>query len=284
VIVERIRMDGRVAVVAGAGGGGIGTEICRAAAEAGASVAGIDNDEAHIGLARAAVEDAGSKFLGIVADVRDQHDVERAFASTVAAFGRVDSVVNVVGGNQPRHWERMVDFPLEAFDEVLDLNLRYAVLTSQAAARRMINAGRGGSVVHVVSVAGLTSSAYNAAYGAGKAALISLTRTMAVEWGRFGIRVNAVAPGTIRTPHDNAGADTSERDQVIALKRRGTAEELASAVLFVLSDLGSFVTGQTIVVDGGSLVRPSYLDHDDLPVFMQNAEIRERLVGHEPGS
>ena len=201
--------------------------------------------------------------------------------ATVAELGRVDGLVNVVGGNQPRHWQRMVDFPMTEFDEVLDLNLRYAVLTSQAAARAMVEQGIAGSIVHIASIAGLTASAYNAAYGAGKAALISLTRSMAVEWGQYGIRVNAVAPGTISTPRDSAGADDAARDRVLPLGRRGTAEEIAGAVLFVLSDLGGFVTGQTIVVDGGSIIRPSYLDDDDLPVFFQNPDVRARLRDDE---
>ncbi|MGH2670234.1 MAG: SDR family NAD(P)-dependent oxidoreductase, partial [bacterium] len=178
----------------------------------------------------------------------------------------------------PHHWEPLLDFPLAYLDEVLDLNLRYALLTGQAAARRMIESGDGGSIVNVASVAAFTAAPFSMAYGVSKAGLVSLTRTMAVEWGRYGIRANTVAPGTIRTPRDRAGAGADEAvDGVLALKRRGTAQELASAVLFAMSDLGSFMTGQEIVVDGGSLVRPSYLDGDDLPVVMRDPAIRTRL-------
>ena len=149
--------------------------------------------------------------------------------TTVAEHGRVDGLVNVVGGNQPRHWQRMVDFPMTEFDEVLDLNLRYAVLTSQAAARAMVEQGIAGSIVHIASIAGLTASAYNAAYGAGKAALISLTRSMAVEWGQYGIRVRTQSHPARSARHETAPAPTTPhatgccRSGVAARPRRSRA-------------------------------------------------------------
>lgn len=279
MIGDRLRLDGRTVVVAGAGGRGIGTAVCKAAAELGAQVVGLDIEEAPLGEAEAVTTGAGGRFLGVLADVRVKDEVDAAMADATEAFGSVDGLVHVVGGQQPRHWQPLDDFPMASLDEVLDVNLRSALLTSQAAAREMIASGRGGSIVHISSVAGFVAAPFSAAYAVAKAGLMSLTRTMAVEWGRHGIRVNAVAPGTISTPHSrgNEAADEA-RDAVLALKRRGTPEELAGAVMFVLSDLGGFVTGQTIVVDGGSTVRPSYLDVDDIPVFMEDGELRRRLL------
>ena len=278
MIGDRLRLDGRPIVVAGAGGGGIGTAVCTAAAELGAHVVGLDVEDGPLADAEAASTGAGGRFLGVVADVRSKEDVDAAIATAVDTFGSVDGLVHVVGGQRPHHWHRLDDFPMSNLDEVLDLNLRSALLTSQAAAHAMREGGRGGSIVHIASVAGFVAAPYSAAYSVAKAGLMSLTRTMAVEWGRHGIRVNAVAPGTIATPHSRGNESVdAERDAVLALKRRGTPEELAGAVMFVLSDLGSFVTGQAIVVDGGSLIRPSYLDADDIPVFMEAPEIRSRL-------
>lgn len=284
MIGPRIRLDGRTVLVAGAGGGGIGTSVCRAAAELGATVVGLDIDEPALCAAEDAVTDEGSNFLGIKADVRRKDEVDAAVAAAVDAFGTVDGLVHVVGGEQPRHWERLDAFSAVHLDEVFDLNVRSALFTSQAVARQMIGTGTGGTIVHISSIAAGFAAPFNAAYALAKSGLQSLTRSMAVEWGRYGIRVNAVAAGTISTPHSRGkNAANEQRDSVLALKRRGTPEELAAAVIFVLSDLGSFVTGQVITVDGGSQIRPSYLGPDDLPVFMEDGDLRTRLSSASAG-
>lgn len=278
MIGDLLRLDGRTVVVAGAGGGGIGTAVCVAAAELGAAVVGIDLEQAPLSAAEDAVVAAGGRFHGVLADVRVKDEVDAAVASGIDAFGGVDGLVHVVGGQRPEHWHPLAGYPVATLDEVLDLNLRSALLTSQAVAEHLLDTGRPGSIVHVASVAAFVAAPFSLGYGVAKAGLVSLTKTAAVEWGRHGIRVNAVAAGTIRTPHSRGNdADDAERDAVLSLKRRGDPTELAGAVMFVLSDLGGFVTGQTIVVDGGSLIRASYLDTDDVPVFMESPEIRGRL-------
>jgi NAD(P)-dependent dehydrogenase (short-subunit alcohol dehydrogenase family) len=280
-IADRLSLQDRVIVAAGGGGGGIGTAVCRAAAELGAVVVALDIDERLLDLARTAVEDAGGRFVGHVVDVRSKPDVDSAFESVAQSEGRIDGLVNIVGGEKRYHWQPMINFEMTHFDEVVDLNARYAVLTAAAAARHMIKAGRPGSIVHISSVAAFSATPYQMAYGAAKAALLSITRTMAVEWGPHAIRVNGVAPGTISTPRDHAGAvtDGSDGTAVLPLRRRGSGEELAGAVMFMLSDLSSFVTGQTLLVDGGGLLRRADLDADDVSVFVQDEEIRSRLRG-----
>jgi 3-oxoacyl-[acyl-carrier protein] reductase len=277
---DRIGLAGRAVIVAGAGGGGIGTAVCRLLAEAGVQVAAIDNDRTRLAMAATALQAADGRYAALLADVRDKGEVERAIATAVDRLGPLHGLVHVVGGLRPDQWAPLVTASQQVFNDVHALNLQSALLTSQATAARLIAQGTQGSIVHVASIAGLAAMPFGVAYAAAKAGLMALTRTAAVEWGRHGIRVNAVAPGTIRTPknviEETADHTAQDRD-AIPLGRRGQPEDIAGAALFLLSDLASFVSGQVLAVDGASSVKPSYLDHDNLPVFVRDEELRDRL-------
>jgi len=269
-----IDLNGKTYVVAGAGGGGIGSAVCRMLVDAGARVVALDVDEVRLGDAAA----IGASVEPHVCDVRDPAAVERACAHT----DHLDGLVHVAGGMRLDQWAATSDVPLTVFDDVLALNLRAAFVTSQVAARRLERSGRGGAIVHLASIAGLSAMPFGAAYATAKAALLALTRTQAVEWGRHGIRVNAVAAGSVTTPknaRETASAGEGERTahHVIPLQRRTTPDDIAGAVLYLCSDLARFVTGHTLVVDGGSSVRPSFLDDDDVPVFVTDQGLRARL-------
>ena len=154
-------------------------------------------------------------------------------------------------------------------------------MTTQAVARRLVAAGSGGSIVVISSISGTQAMPFGAPYAAAKAGILALVRTAALELGPQGVRVNAVAPGTIRTAHSERGTltvDSPEEQLAIPLRRRGAPADIAGAVLYLMSDLASFVTGHTLVVDGGSSARPSFLDADNVPVFVRDAELRAALL------
>lgn len=282
-------LAGRTVLVAGAGGGGIGTAVCGLLASLGADIVGLDNRVEALEPLQQALENTAGRHAAVVADVRDRDQVETALEEALAASGStLLGGVHVAGGMRPAQWAPLLDEDEaaydEIFDEVLRLNLSAGLITCRAIARRLTAQATGGSIVTIASVAGLTATPYASAYAAGKAALISLTRTAALEWGSAGIRVNAVAPGTIRTPKTiaTAAGHTMSEDAeraAIPLGRRGGPADIAGAVAFLLSDLAGWITGQVLAVDGGSSALPSFLDADRLPVFVTNTELRERLTG-----
>jgi len=279
---ERLGLTGRSVVVAGAGGGGIGTAVCRLLVEAGTVVAALDHDPAHLALSERAMDEAGGRYRSFVVDVRNADDVAAAVAEAAAA-GRVHGLVHVAGGLFPDQWASLLETPPETFDSVVELNLRSAFLTTRAVGTHLVEQGTGGSVVHITSIAALSAMPFGAAYAAAKAGMVALTRTAALELAHSGIRVNAVAAGTVRTPRNVAQSspDLAPAERAaIPLGRRGRPEDIAGAVLFLLSELSGFVTGQVLAVDGGSSTRPSFLDDDNLPVFVRDPEVRARLLGN----
>ena len=262
----------RTALVVGGGGGGIGSAVCHRLAEAGADIVAMSAVAADVETTRTEVEARGRACSTEVVDVTDLDALREA----IERHPEIDLVVNVVGGVTAEHWHRLHEYPIESFDHLLTTNLRYAFTSCQTVAARLIADGRRGSMVNISSIAA-QGQPLLAAYGAAKAGLESLTRTMAMEWGRHDIRVNAVAPGTVNTPRTGRSADDARDPQAgsITLQRRGVPTDIADAVVYFLSDLASYVTGQTLAVDGGP--RRSGIDDSDLPTMVTHPAIRARF-------
>jgi 3-oxoacyl-[acyl-carrier protein] reductase len=221
-------LSGKPALVIG-GGYGMGRASALLLARAGANVALADIIEERAQSVAKEVEALGVRALALT--------------------GSLEVVINMVG---LATWNELLDTDEEAWEQQMMINLRHHLYVGRAAARHMIEQRSGGRMAFVASVSGIYGAPFHGAYGAAKAGVMSLVRTMANEWGRHNIRVNAVAPDVISTPRlPQTMTPEQARSEGVLLGRMGTPEEIAGALVFFVSDLASFVTGQTLIVDGG---------------------------------
>ena len=269
----RIDLDGQVAVVTGAGAG-IGLGIARALAACGArvTVTDIDRDRAEAAAATIAAE--GGSATAVRVDVMDTGELTAAISEIHSAAGRLDILVNNAGGVAGR---RFLDQSESSWRRHIDINLVSMLAATSTAATLMAAGGRGGSIVNVASIEATRAAPMFAVYGACKAAMLSFTRSMAVELSEHSIRVNAICPDWTRTPGNSgvrAGAvpdplppRTAERDRrlslYVPLGREGTAEECGQVAAFLCSPLSGYVTGASIPVDGGTWAASGWVRTDD---------------------
>lgn len=244
-----LKVEGKTALIVG-GGRGMGEASALMLAEAGCDVAILDNELERAELVAAAVRGLGRRAFPIVADILDEASARRGVEAAEAALGGIDILVTIVG---QALFKPLLEVTLEEWDHDQSRNMRYFFVIGRAVAASMIARGKPGSIICIGSVDGIQGAPSHGAYGAAKAGLMHLVKTMAAEWGRDGIRVNAVAPGSITTPRlpETAASRAAMENSVVPLGRAGTTRDVGGAVLFLASGLSEYVTGHTLLVDGG---------------------------------
>jgi NAD(P)-dependent dehydrogenase (short-subunit alcohol dehydrogenase family) len=257
-------LSSRVTLITG-GGTGLGLEMARALARRGAFVAIASRDPAHLAAGRAALDAEATRVLALPCDVRDYRAVRQTIATVEREVGPLDILVNNAAGNFVRPAE---DLPEKAFANVVDIVLNGTFYCSRAAGRSMIAGGRGGVILNVVATYAWTGGPGTVHSACAKAGVLAMTRTLAVEWARHGIRVVAIAPG----PFESKGAadrlwpsdDLEERvRRTIPVGRFATREEVADAACWLVSDAAKYVTGECLTMDGGAWLGRGILGADE---------------------
>ncbi len=250
-----LRLDGKTALITG-GGGGIGGAVAFAMAELGASIKVVDYDLAKANAVVESIEHVGGSAQAFGADISDVGAIRQLFSNVDASGASLDILVTTAG---MINYQSILDQEEDSFDKMLQVNLRGTFFCIQEAARRMVPRGEG-SIVTIASTAAFVAGRVAApAYGMTKAGIRQLTTATAVELAPHGVRVNAVAPATIQTPFVQGGLDTKEQQDRanarVPMGRFGQPNDVVGAIVFLASPLASYITGHTLVVDGGLLGR-----------------------------
>lgn len=250
--VEGLHVSGKVAVVVG-GTSGIGRALAIGLANAGADVVATSRRVEQVAETAAQIEASGRRSLAIASDVGDRASLEHILHETVSRLGTVDILINCAGKTKRAP---TLDFDEASWQDILDTNLTGTLRCCQVFGRHMIARGYG-RIINIASLSSFVALYEVAAYAASKAAVASLTKSLAVEWARHGVCVNAIAPGVFRTALNSELLDNTGRGKEFLLRtpmgRFGKVEELVGAAIYLSSDAASYVTGEILAVDGGFL-------------------------------
>jgi NAD(P)-dependent dehydrogenase (short-subunit alcohol dehydrogenase family) len=249
-----IDLAGKTILVCGVHKGGIGGATCRQIAKAGGTIIALDKEQSYVDGIEREVKAQGGAIHTLVADLTDIGQCENVIHTVLGRFGPIDGLANIAGGTSAEEWMPLEETPGEYFWRTIQLNFAYVFYLCRDVAKEWITTGRKGAIVNVGSVSAKDSAPWHGPYGAGKSAIIALTRTMANEWHEFGIRANSVSPGAVMSERlldkaaamsDAAKASRDPAQKVILSK----PVELANAITFLLSDLASGISGQNLTVD-----------------------------------
>ena len=253
--LDLFRLDGKTAIVTG-GGRGLGEYMANALSDVGANVVVCSRKLQACEEVKAEIEARGGKALAFACDITKPEDVAHVISETQNTFGAIDILVNNSGATWGTPAE---DMPLEQFERVVDINVKGTFIVSQAVGKTMIARGQGGTIVNIASVAGLVGGNpkyINAVgYHASKGAVVNMTRDLATSWARYGITVNAIAPGWFPTKMSRGLLDKYEQQMLadVPLHRFGGPDDIKGVIVFLASPAAAFITGQILVVDGGSI-------------------------------
>jgi NAD(P)-dependent dehydrogenase (short-subunit alcohol dehydrogenase family) len=242
-----VDLSGKTILICGVARGGIGGATARQVAKAGARIIALDKDQATIDPTIADVKALGGTIEPLVTDLYDVAQCEKVIPRVYAEFGGLDGIANIAGGTRADEWMPLDTTPTETFQASMQLNFGYLFYICRDAAKEWIAREHAGAIVNVSSISSLASAPWHGPYGAAKSAITALTRTMANEWQEFGIRANSVLPGAVST--ERVLSRQAEGNVVSGETLFTEPVELANAITFLLSDLASGISGQSLTVD-----------------------------------
>lgn len=274
-----MRFDNKIIVVAGAGGGGLGTTVTRLAAQAGATVVAADRTREKLDRDIKPLQDEGLAVIPVVADLETDAGVQAVMDCARNADGELYGLVPMVGGGPAHTWAPATKVSREVWREMFSKNLESMFFISQAFTAELKAQERPGAVVAISSISGQGAGPYHIAYAAAKSAILSVVRTMALELASSNIRVNAVAPAAMVGPKSLLPPNPELEHRAIPMGRQADHSEVARTILFFLSDMSSYVTGQCLTVDGGINLRWTHLEADNTPVLITNEQFLTFMKG-----
>ncbi len=274
-----LQLDGRIVVVAGAGGGGLGTAVTRLAAEAGATVIGVSRRQSNLDEHLGPMIAEGLKVIPVAADLETEEGIATTMATVRGTPGQLHGLVSVIGGGAPSTWGPATKTTRESWKALFSQNVEATFFISQAIAAELRERKLPGSIVAISSITALSAQPYNIAYGAAKSTLLSVVRTLALELAADNIRVNVIAPGAMAVPTSLLPPAPVLERKAIPMGRKGSMQEVAGTALFLLSDLAGYMTGQCLTVDGGINLKWSHLAEDNTPILVTNEDFLRLMKG-----
>lgn len=279
MIEDLLSLRGRKVIVAGAAGGGLGTRVTQLLAQAGATVIAASRTPEKIARDLQPLVAAGLSVIPVQADVETDAGIATVMEQAAAAPGDLHGLVNVVGGGPAPTWGPSTRATRETWRSLFSVNVESMFFMTQAVAAELKRQQRPGSLVSISSITGFGAQPYAVAYTAAKSAVLSVTRTLALEWAPDNIRVNAIAPGAMTSPMSLLPPDPVLERRAIPLGRKGDLDEFAHSVLFLLSDMSTYMTGQCVTLDGGISLKWSHLNEENTPVLITNEAFLKQMKG-----